>query len=209
MIRIKYCGLTNSDDVNNAAEAGVDAVGFVFVKKSKRYVSPEKAKDLIMQAKKSGLLTVALFANQDANLISEIIELTQPEVLQFHGNEPADFCEQFNWPYWKAVPMLAEINYQDYINLYPSADAYLLDAFGAQQSGGSGKAFDWFEFPEKLKSKLILAGGINEQNIEQAITVTGAQFIDTSSGIEDIPGVKSKLKMMKLAAKTKTLSDVK
>ncbi len=205
MIKIKYCGLKTSDDVKHAAEAGVDAVGFVFVEKSKRYIEPEKAKQLIGQAKQKGLLTVALFANQNANTIKHIIELTLPEVLQFHGNETPAFCEQFSWPYWKAVPMLSAIDYKNYIAMYPSADYFLLDAFGEQQSGGSGESFQWFEFSDSLKSKLILAGGINEQNVEQAIKATGAEFIDTSSGIEDIPGVKSKQKMIQLAAKIKSL----
>ncbi len=206
MIKIKYCGLKTSDDVQHAAEAGIDAVGFVFVEKSKRYIDPEQAVALIAQAKKAGLLTVALFANQDEKIVKQIIELTQPEILQFHGKETSVYCEQFDWPYWKAVPMLSGINYQDYMNQYPSAKAFLLDAYGQQQSGGSGESFNWFEFPETMRKKLILAGGINEQNVEQAIKVTGAEFIDTSSGIEDIPGVKSKQKMMLLAAKIKSYS---
>lgn len=208
MIKIKYCGLKTSDDVKHAAEAGVDAVGFVFVKKSKRYLIPEQAKALVEQAKKAGLLTVALFANQDADCIQHIIDMTKPEVLQFHGNETAAFCEQFNWPYWKAVPMLSAIDFKNYIAMYPSADYFLLDAFGEQQSGGSGASFQWFEFSDSLKPKLILAGGINEKNVEQAIKITGAEFIDTSSGIEDIPGVKSKQKMIKLAAKIKSLQSL-
>ncbi|MCB1581606.1 MAG: phosphoribosylanthranilate isomerase [Marinicella sp.] len=209
MIRIKYCGLTTSDDVKHAAEAGIDAVGFVFVEKSKRYIAPEQAKTLIQQAKHKGLLTVALFANQEASLVNKIIDLIEPQVLQFHGSETAEFCEQFDWPYWKAVPMKSDIDFLAYIAIHPRAEMFLLDAFGEQQCGGSGESFQWFEFPEALKSKLILAGGINEQNVEQAIKVTGAEFIDTSSGIEEIPGVKSKQKMIKLAAKIKSLSNNK
>jgi len=204
MIKIKYCGLTTLDDVNNAIDADVDAVGFVFVKHSKRFIESAQAAKLIDVAKKAGLITVALFADQAANEISTIIQLTEPDILQFHGNESAAHCEQFDWPYWKAIPMLGEACYMEIIKHHPNAEAFLVDAYGANQSGGSGNTFQWFEFPEILKSKLILAGGINENNVHEALIKTGARYVDTSSGIESSPGVKSSFKMMALAKKIKS-----
>lgn len=197
-IKVKYCGLKTPADVQTAIEAGVDAIGLVFVDKSPRYISPEAAIELACTAKQSGVLVVALFANHDAAFVEAVIETVEPDVLQFHGDEEAVFCEQFDRSYWKAVPMLKTQDYVGYIQHYPKADAFLLDAYGGQQSGGSGHSFSWFKFPEKLTAKLILAGGIDAQNVASAITATGAQYIDTSSGIESAPGVKSKTKMLAL-----------
>ncbi len=205
MIKIKYCGLKTLTDVANAAQAGVDSIGLVFVKNSQRFVTEDTAKDLIIAAKQAGLVTVALFANQESTEVLRIVEKSDPDVLQFHGNETAIFCEQFERPYWKAVPMLTDLDYISYMNNHPNASAFLLDAFGNQQSGGSGHSFEWFEFPEKVKGRLILAGGINEENVVEAIAETGAEYVDTSTGIETIPGVKSRNKMLSLAKKVKAI----
>lgn len=202
-IKIKYCGLLNEVDVANAAACKADAVGFVFVKKSKRYIESDKATELIKQAKSSGMLTVALFADQSSQEVKQIIELTRPDVVQFHGSESVIFCESFNHTYWKAIPMLSGYEFQNYMMKYPSASMFLLDAYGEKHSGGSGQTFDWFRFPQLLKHKMILAGGLNKENIMEAIHATGCEYIDVSSGIEGTPGVKSKEKMMALAQMVK------
>ncbi len=196
--QVKYCGLSTQQDIDAAIECGVDAVGFVFVPKSPRFITAAKALPLAKLAQQAGVQVVALFANQDAQHVAEVVEMVQPDVIQFHGNESAAFCGQFNLPYWKAVPMLAVNNYLEYIKQYPAAKAYLLDAFGQQQSGGSGQSFDWFKFPDLPHKALILAGGIDENNVRQALQITGAKYIDTSSGIEATPGVKSVSKMQSL-----------
>ena len=193
-------------DVNQAIEVGVDAIGLVFVTKSPRYVEPEMAKRLICLAKNAGVLAVALFADQSNSEVAQIVELCQPDILQFHGAETAEFCEQFDQKYWKAIPMLDIVDCVSYMNQFATADAFLLDAFGTKQSGGSGKSFEWFKFPDAYKDKMILAGGIDIENVEQAVSATGTQYIDTSSGIEQTRGVKSHLKMKALANKIKHLN---
>ena len=198
VVKVKYCGLKTTADIQNAIEAQVDAIGLVLVKKSPRFISLDDAKKLADMAKQGGLKVVALFADNSDDEVIKAIESFQPDVLQFHGTESVQFCEQFNTPYWKAIPMLATDDYVGYINKYPSAEAFLLDAFGGQQSGGSGQSFNWFEFPQNLKSRLILAGGINEDNVIEALKATGACYIDTSSGIETSLGIKSKKKMLAL-----------
>ncbi len=199
-VKVKFCGLRSLADVAAAAAVRADAVGFVFVSKSPRYVTVAEAKPLAAVAAAAGMQTVALFANQPADLVSEVVTALAPDVLQFHADEPAAFCEQFGLPYWKAIPMLATTDYAAYMRQHPAAAAYLLDAFGTGQSGGSGQVFEWFEFPQEHRSKLILAGGLQVENIDAAITATGAQFVDTSSGIESSPGVKSKAKMQAFMA---------
>lgn len=197
-IKIKYCGLRTIEDVETAIEAQADSIGLVLVKKSPRCITPDEAMPLAKYAQSAGLVVVALFADNSADEVNHAIESFQPDVLQFHGSESAAFCEQFNWVYWKAVPMLAVEDYQVYMAQYPNATAFLLDAFGGQKTGGSGTSFHWFQFPELLKPKLILAGGIDVLNVADALMCTGAQYIDTSSGIESSPGVKSKTKMLAL-----------
>lgn len=197
-IKVKYCGLKTRADVDAAIQAEVDAIGLVFVEQSPRYISPADAVELAAVAKQAGILVVALFADHDAAYVHHVIGLVKPDVLQFHGTESAAYCEQFNGRYWKAVPMLKTQDYQLYMQQYSQADAFLLDAFGGQQTGGSGQTFQWFKFPEALTSKLILAGGLNAENVSAAIAATDAQFIDTSSGIESSAGVKSRTKMLAL-----------
>ncbi len=104
-IKVKYCGLKTLDDVESAAAAQVDAIGLVFVENSPRYISPEDAIDLAAAAKQADLLVVALFANHQAASVASVIQTIEPDVLQFHGNETAEFCEQFEHRYWKAIPI--------------------------------------------------------------------------------------------------------
>ncbi len=208
-IKVKYCGLTTLDDVQSASEAQVDAIGLVFVEKSPRYIKPENAVDLSRAAKLSGIKVVALFADHPVSMVKRVIAAIEPDVLQFHGNESVEYCEQFKMAYWKAVPMLETCDYQTFINQYPNAQAFLLDAYGGNQTGGSGQSFNWFQFPQAISSKLILAGGIHIDNVVAAVAATGAQFIDTSSGIESKPGVKSKAKMLALMTKIKTINSSK
>lgn len=206
VIRIKFCGLTNAADVLAAADSGADAVGFVFVSQSRRYLTTEQAVELVNLAKKHDLLTVALFANQSAEEVCEVVARIEPDVLQFHGDESVIFCEQFDRPYWKAIPMLSTNDWLAYAKQYASADAWLLDSFGGSQIGGSGTKFVWFEVPSIYRNKVILAGGIDASNVCQAIAETGVTFIDTSSGIESSPGVKSKEKMQAMVTQIRSVS---
>ncbi len=206
-IKVKYCGLKRLEDVYAAIEAKVDAIGLVFVKKSPRYVSIETAKKLTKVAKDAGVSVVALFADQSKPEVEQVIQSIRPDVLQFHGNESAAYCEQFGQAYWKAIPMLVTEDYEVYMGKYLTAEAFILDSFGGCQTGGSGQVFNWFKFPERLVPKLILAGGIHIDNVINAISETGTQFIDTSSGIESEPGVKSKVKMLDLMVKIRVFSE--
>ncbi len=202
-ISVKFCGLKTLAEVDAAIAAQVDAIGLVFVEKSPRFITPEQALPLAASAKQSGVKVVALFADHPVEVVEQVIQVIEPDILQFHGAESGAFCEQFNRAYWKAVPMLAVSDYVSYMINYPKAEAFLLDAFGGKTTGGSGQAFKWFKLPDEWLSKLILAGGINADNVALALTATGAQFIDTSSGIESVPGVKSTTKMMALMAQIK------
>ncbi len=207
--RVKFCGLRTPSDVDAAIGCGVDAVGFVFVPQSPRYITIQDAIPLVQSAQQAGVTAVALFANQEASFIADVVNKIKPDVIQFHGDEEAEFCQQFNRPYWKAVPMLTVNDYSAYVNQHPSAAAYLLDAYGRKQSGGSGRSFEWFKIPEVLRDSMILAGGIHAENVRLALQITAAKYIDTSSGIEASPGVKSRSKMKALMDEVKSFDDEK
>ena len=190
----KFCGITNTGDALNAQEIGCNAMGFVFVKKSKRYIGAEKCQAIIDVISPS-ILTVALFANNSEQEIKEILNKCSIHVLQFHGTETAAFCNQWNKPYWKAIPMADDINMKKYAQKYPDAQAYLIDNYGTNKSGGSGQKLNWSMIPQTLDNKWILAGGLNAANIHQAKAETTIKCFDVSSGIEKSAGIKSQTKM--------------
>ena len=201
-IKIKYCGLKQETEIDLACELGVDAIGLVFVTKSPRSVSVARAQELSQHLKQSTTdhkpQLVALFVNPDQAFVQQVIDDVKPDVLQFHGQETPEFCEQFNHKYWKAIAMLDDKPWQQQVNDHHAAEYCLLDAYQTGQLGGSGDAFEWFEFPSDLKARLILAGGLNSDNILQAMQQTQTQYLDVSSGIESTRGVKSPALMKQL-----------
>ncbi len=188
-MKVKFCGLKTQQDILMAHQLQVDAIGLVFVENSPRHVTINQAIKLARVNQHQSEL-VALFVDPSVDTVRLVIEKVKPDVLQFHGSENADFCCQFGLPYWKAIAMLDD-QWNRQIDEHPQANRYVLDAFGAGQSGGSGVGFHWFHFSDQLKSRAILAGGLRPDNVRSAITQTGAQYLDVSSGIESKRGVKS------------------
>lgn len=191
----KFCGITSLKDALNAQRAGCNAIGFVFVKSSKRYIEFGTCKNIISHLSPT-LMKVALFANNSESEIQETINQCAFHVLQFHGSESAEFCRQWGRPYWKAVPMADDVDIVKYTAKYPDADGFILDNFGINQTGGSGKRFAWEKLPKELNHKWILAGGLTVNNVQQAQKSSGLKCFDVSSGIEESAGVKSKTKMI-------------
>ena len=191
----KFCGITNVKDALNAQDAGCDAMGFVFVESSKRYISIDKCKSIINEV--SPMVTiVALFANNTEHEIRNVLEQCDIHIIQFHGNETPEFCQQWQQPYWKAIPMADDVNPVEYSKKYVDAQGYLIDNYGSEKSGGSGHLFNWNKLPKDLDEKWILAGGLNPVNIKKALSATKIKSFDVSSGIEVSPGIKSKTKMI-------------
>jgi len=191
---IKFCGITNLKDALNAQDVGCNAIGFVFVEQSKRFITTETCNQII-NALSPGLLTVALFANNTAQEIQEVLNECSVHVLQFHGNETPDFCRQWKRPYWKAVPVADDIDVTEYAHKYSDAQGILIDNYGSQKSGGSGHVFDWSKIPEEIDDRWILAGGLTPNNIRLAKENTQIKSFDVSSGIEKQTGTKSITKM--------------
>lgn len=197
--RIKFCGITRMADARLAVELGVDALGFVFASKSPRCVEPVQAA-AIRAALPPLVSIVALFQNQDAARVRTVIELLKPDLLQFHGSENAAYCEQFGLPYIKAVSMQTGFELADQGAKHPKARALLLDSHSPGEAGGTGKTFDWNALPATVYN-LILAGGLNADNVARAIQMLKPYAVDVSSGIEAMvdgraqPGIKDSERM--------------
>jgi phosphoribosylanthranilate isomerase len=194
MTRIKFCGLTRIDDVQFATGLGVDAVGFVMTRKSKRFVEPAAAAHL-RDAVPPYVTTVALVMDDEPAFIEEVLRVLRPDMLQFHGVETDDACAAYGVRYTKAIAMGEGAAALGRLHAYPRASGLLLDGHGLGEQGGSGQRFDWSLMPKDLAQPLILAGGLDADNVAEAIRVARPWAIDVSSGIESSPGIKDRAKM--------------
>ncbi|RAN81188.1 N-(5'-phosphoribosyl)anthranilate isomerase [Bacillus sp. SRB_336] len=194
MTRIKCCGMTRVDDALLAARLGADAIGMVFTARSRRKVTLARARQ-IAGALPPFVSTVALFMDDEAALVRQVVEELQPDYLQFHGDEDDAWCAQFGRPFLKAIAMGEGASALSRLRDHPRAAGLLLDGHGAGESGGSGKAFDWSLLPSNLAQPVILAGGLNQHNVADAIRTVRPWAVDVASGIESEPGVKDPHKL--------------
>jgi phosphoribosylanthranilate isomerase len=192
--RIKFCGLTRVEDVRTAVELGVDAVGFVLTRKSRRFIEPAQARAL-RDALPPFVDAVALFMDDAAEWVEEVVARLRPDLLQFHGEESADFAARFPTAYLKAVPMASVADVPGYAARHPAARGFLLDSHAAGAVGGSGGTFDWTRVPRDFGRPLVLAGGLDAGNVAEAIATARPYAVDVSSGIETAPGIKDAAKM--------------
>jgi phosphoribosylanthranilate isomerase len=189
MIRVKCCGMTRVEDAVLAAELGADAIGLIFTARSRRRVGIDQAR-AIVRALPPMVTAVALFMDEDAAFVDEVIASVQPALLQFHGAERDDWCAQFGRPYLKAIAMGEGGDALPRLRAFPRAAGLVLDGHGLGEAGGSGKAFDWSLMPRDLAQPLILAGGLHAGNVAEAIRIARPWGVDVSSGIESAPGIK-------------------
>ena len=189
MTRIKCCGMTRVEDALLAARLGADAIGLVFTARSKRRVSLEQAQ-AIRHALPPFVASVALFMDDEAALVKEVIDAVQPDWLQFHGGETDAWCAQFGRPYLKALAMGEGAAALPCLRDYPGAAGLLLDGHAAGEAGGSGKVFDWSLLPRDRAQPVILAGGLHAGNVGAAIRAVRPLAVDVASGVESAPGIK-------------------
>ena len=196
LTRIKICGLTRADDVQAAIDCGADALGFVFYDRSPRHVTLAQAEKLLVRVPPL-VSAVGLFVDAPADTVRATLAAVPLDQLQFHGAESADYCRQFGRRWFKAVPMRDLPSAEAaaaWLAAYPDSSAFLFDAFGKAQMGGSGEAFDWSRLPPTDRP-VILAGGLHAGNVADAIRRFSPFAADVSSGVESAPGVKSSAKM--------------
>ena len=185
--RVKICGITRPADALAAAAAGADAIGLVFYPPSPRYLSVERARE-IRDALPPFVQSVALFVNADAAQVSQVIGRVHPAMLQFHGDEGADFCAQFGLPFVKACRVKEGVSALEYLRPFSRAAAWLFDSH-VPEYGGVGESFDWSLVPATDKP-VILSGGLSRDNVAQAIRRVRPWGVDVSSGVEAAKGIK-------------------
>jgi phosphoribosylanthranilate isomerase len=193
--------MTRSADVRAAVLAGADALGFVFASRSKRELDTSLAAELVAQVP-AFVSRVGLFMDQDFEQVANVLDQVPLNLLQFHGSEDADYCDQFGLPYIKAVSMNSGQAVQCAVDAYSGAAALLLDSHLPGGTGGTGAVFDWEMIPA-VSMPLILAGGLTPGNVRQAVEQVKPWAVDVSSGVEDAPGIKSVDKMSEFIKEAK------
>ena len=187
--RVKICGITRLEDAFAAAQAGADALGFVFYEPSPRNVSLETAAAIIRQLP-AYLTTVGLFVDADPEFVEQVLAKASLDLLQFHGDESEQECCRYGKPYTKAIRMRPDIDLKQMEQTYASSRGLLLDTFVADKAGGTGQSFDWSRIPAGLTLPVILAGGLNPANVAQAIRQVRPWAVDVSGGVELAKGIK-------------------
>lgn len=203
--RVKVCGITRTQDAITAIQAGADALGFVFYSPSPRAVTADVAAQLCQQLPPF-VDKVGLFVNVSAAEVQQVLKKVPLSLLQFHGDESAAFCEQFGVAYIKAVRMPAggtdnETDSSEVVEAYEQAIAqldshqaaagFLLDTYQKGVPGGTGKIFDWSRIPSNLTQAIILAGGLDANNVAAAVKAVAPYAVDVSSGVESSAGIKA------------------
>ena len=186
--RIKICGVSREVDVEAVAEAGADAVGFVFHRGSPRFLSVERAAELARRLPPF-VTPVGLFVNAETAAIERALALIPSLLLQFHGDESAAQCDAFCRPYLRAARMSPGFDLLDFARRFSGAQGLLLDAH-VEGFGGAGKAFDWSLVPADMPRPVVLSGGLHAANVCAGILQLRPWAVDVSSGVESTRGVK-------------------
>ncbi len=191
--RIKICGLTRPQDVRAAVDHGADAIGFVFYAPSPRAVSISQAAELVALLPPF-VTSVGLFVNATEDEVNSVLEDVPLQLLQFHGDETEADCSRYGRPWIKAARMRAGVDLVEFASLHPCASGILLDAF-VEGYGGGGKTFDWSLIPQGFGRQLVLSGGLDADNVVEAVRRIRPWAVDVSSGVESDKGIKSTAKI--------------
>ncbi len=192
--RVKICGITRPEDGLEAVRLGADAIGLVFYPQSPRLVDSTQAR-LICQVLPPFVTVVGLFVNAEPERIKLVLESVPLDVIQFHGSEIPGECDIYGRPYIKAITMGPGIDVAGVMEEYPNAAGFLLDAYHPDLPGGSGQVFDWGEIPADVSKPIILAGGLDPDNVAEAVRRVGPYAVDVSSGVESSKGIKDPAKI--------------
>jgi phosphoribosylanthranilate isomerase len=191
--RIKICGITREIDLDFALGAGVDAIGLVFYPPSPRALPLKDAAKLARRVPPF-VTRVGLFVNAEPADVRATLGAVPIDLLQFHGEEDAGYCEQFGLPYLKAARVRPELDLLEFARAYPTAQGLLLDAW-VDAYGGVGQSFDWSLIPGDLPLPIVLSGGLHEDNVADAVAKIHPWAVDVSSGVEAAKGIKDAAKI--------------
>ncbi len=203
--RVKICGITSVEDAIAAAQHGADAIGLVFYAKSPRHVSIVQAAEIVARLP-AFVGAVGLFVDATPEEIRAVLAKVKLDLLQFHGNETSEECQQYGLPYMKAIRVQADTNLLQCVAQYGGAKALLLDAYAEGAAGGTGQVFDWNLIPANLPQNIVLAGGLNAANVGSAIRQVRPYAVDVSGGVEQEKGIKD---AEKIAAFMRGVADVR
>ena len=187
--RVKICGITRKQDVIAAANAGADALGFVFYEPSPRYVTPDAARELV-DAVPPFVTATGLFVNPEASFVRDVLSQVPLDLLQFHGDESPEFCNSFGVRWIKAVRVRETDDIEHAFERYRNASGLLVDAWDPQKYGGTGQSFNWSLIPSTRPLPLILAGGLASDNVSRAVAQVRPWAVDVSGGVESSKGIK-------------------
>ncbi|MBN8194384.1 phosphoribosylanthranilate isomerase [Bacillus sp. NTK074B] len=201
MTKVKVCGIRRQVEAEWALEAGADAIGFVFAE-SKRKVDVEKAAE-ISKSVSPDLLKIGVFVNESIERMEEIFHLVELDYVQLHGDESVEFCEALNLPFIKAISV-KERRDIDGIEGFPG-EMILLDSGKGPHRGGNGTTFNWdYAHSINIPKHLILAGGLNPENVREAVTKVRPYMVDVSSGVET-DGKKDRIKIESFIREAKSV----
>ena len=187
--RIKICGITRIEDALTATRLGADAIGFIFWRKSARFISPAKAREIVDELPPF-VSAVGVYVDPEEGWVEESSNIARLSLLQFHGDESPEFCDQFSLPYIKALRVREGMDLLQYEDQYSSARGLLLDTYTEGMPGGTGDTFNWDLIPQGLTVPLILSGGLHPGNVTMAIKKVQPWAVDVSSGVESAKGIK-------------------
>ena len=197
--RIKICGITRQADAQDAIVLGADALGLVFYPDSPRHVSAAQAAEIV-ELVPPFVTVVGLFVNEPEASIQRTLTEVAIDLLQFHGDETPEFCNGFDRPWMKALRVRPELDIRQACREFRNSRGILLDSWQAGVPGGTGKPFDWELAPRDLPKPVVLAGGLNADNVGSAIRQLRPAAVDVSGGVEQGPGRKDREKISQFIA---------
>lgn len=194
-MKIKICGITRAEDAQLCVDYGVDAIGFIFYPKSKRFISPEAAKDI---ASSLPVFThkIGVFVDEDINEVNRIAKYVGLSGVQLHGKETMEYISKISHPVIKSFGVDESFDFSlidTYVNCTP-----LLDIKDTEQYGGTGKSFNWDLIPKEIRNKVIIAGGVSANNITEIHKNINPYGIDLSSSVEISQGIKDSNKIIEV-----------
>jgi phosphoribosylanthranilate isomerase len=205
--KVKICGITNLEDARFTSGALVDYLGFIFTEKSKRYIDPEKAGAIINWVE--GPEKVGVFMNQPLDDVNLLAKFSGIDYVQLHGKETVEYCQLIEKPIIKVIHVSETATKEELeskVALYSEVAEFLLfDTQNNGEYGGTGKTFDWSLLSDIAGEKpFFLAGGLNPENISEAIELVQPYAVDVNSGVEEEPGLKDFEKIERLMANLKS-----
>lgn len=198
---VKVCGITRLTDALHAVQQGATALGFVFWPHSPRFVSPERAREIIAELP-SSIVTVGVFVNESVDGIRDVAAKTGITTVQLHGDEPPVYADALQWPVVRSVTVE---DADDTCSAWPAGTVFLVDAVDPVRRGGTGGRVDWKRAAALARDRrVVLAGGLTAENVAHAIAAVRPFGVDVSSGVEQSPGVKDFDKVARFVANARS-----